>query len=298
MKKTIPLVLGLVVGFGLTVKGSDCSKTGIGLPTALYQRDAAHEVAGLVAAQAIVPLDASGLPDPTGRIGMVTIGMSNAAMIYNKWSQVMLTVGGGDKDRHPAFRIIKAALSGKTAESWSVQTNNVWATAKTRTIQAGLTIPQVQAAAVMMTQKYPRVVYSGSTGHPMTEAQVRAVIDNLVFHFPNVRVVYLSGLNYTGYSDDPALSFSDRERAPEPYVHNDSILLASLVTSGGFPVWVDFTDLWADGVTPNPLTGLSYACGDVAVDGVHPSKTGGQKLGYFLRDRWEVDPVTRGWMFK
>lgn len=281
----------LLLGLPLWSEAKNCTITGIGLTPSTYVRAGAHTTAGLAAKVSIVPRTASGTPSPSGLIGMIGIGMSNAKQAQTKFYQIMQVTFGGDPDRHPAFRFILAAQNGKSAESWSVAGDAVWATAQTIVVNTGLTKWQVQAAHVMMTQKYPL------TSGGMTAGQVQQILANLVAEFPNIQIIFLSGINYTGYSNDPALPLVDQTRAPEPFPHDDSLVLAGQV--GLVPQWTDFTDLWADGTTPNPLTGLTYVCADIESDGVHlVASTGAKKVGYSLRDRWKADPVTQGWMFQ
>ena len=69
---------------------------------------------------------------------MIGIGMSNAGIIQNRFQQILFVTNKGDANRHPAFRYARASQNGKTAESWSVATNPVWAVAQTREAQVGL----------------------------------------------------------------------------------------------------------------------------------------------------------------
>jgi len=267
-----------------------------GLDPSTYVRSQAHEDAGVLAAADITPVLADGTPDATnGVAALISIGMSNCGVVSSRYTTVMFTQGGGDPDRHPRYRFVSGKMNQKTAESWSVVTDVCWSNAINEVSLAGLAVPQIQAAWIMMTQKYPRFDYAA-----MSEAQIRAIIDNLLVHFPEVKLVYLSGLNYTGYSNNPELGYDDFERAPEPFVHDDSILLENIVTAqANLPVWCDFYDMWADGENVNPLTGLFYVPADLEVDGVHPEgATGGLKMANYLKARFKADVVTDGWMWQ
>jgi lysophospholipase L1-like esterase len=269
-----------------------------GLSPSDYVRSSEHEDAGFLASADITPRLANGTPDDSGIVGMISLGMSNAGIVSNRFSQLMFLTGGGDPDRHPAFRWVQGTQNSKTAESWSNPNDSCWANALGKVTTAGLAVPQIQAAWIMMTQKYPNVVYSGSTGAPMTETQMRTIVDNLLDVFPAVKALYISGLNYTGYSNNPELSFADRERAPEPHVHDDSILLTEMVLADDLPVWTDFYDFWANGEMANPLTGLLYTLADLTSDGVHPSIDGTIKMASSLKARFKADPVSAAWMFQ
>ena len=106
-----------------------------------------------------------------------------------------------------------------------------------------------------MTQKYPRITSQRDDGGagPGHCRQPRAAVSEY-------QIGVALGPATPSHSDDPLLSLSDRERVPEPYAHDDSLLMESLVELGGFPVSTDFVDLWADGMTPNPTTGVFFTC--------------------------------------
>lgn len=276
------MILALIVSLAVSAVQSDCARTSIGLAQSDYVRAAAQTTAGLAAKAGIVRRDATGQPSATGKGGFLMLGMSNAKLVGDRFRGFY----HHDPQRVPWMTFISGAVNGQTASDWADPTDPAWADAAQEVKYRGFTAPQIQAVALVLTQKEP--LRNGA----MTEAHVRAIVANVKDKYPNVAVVTLSGINYTGYSDDP------QNRAPEPFIHNDSILLASLARTGGFPVWVDFVDWWADGVTANPFTGLSYVCADLKLDGVHPSEQGQDKIAVNLLGRWKLDPVFAGWMFQ
>lgn len=259
----------------------DCTRTSVGLAPSDYVRVAEHTDAGLLVKAGIVRRDGLGQPSPTGRIALVIGGMSNARIVGLRQRSLHLN----DVARFPGSEIVVGAQDGQTANAWADPNNPAWSAMAHDIANRGLTSLQVQAFHFTLTQKEP-LTYGA-----MTEAQVRAVVNNVAAKYPNVKVLMLSGLAYTGYS-------TEVNRAEEPFIHDDSILLASLVTAGGFPIWTDFTDLWADGTTPNPLTGLFYICTDYEIDGIHPSTQGRNKIAMNVMGRWKADPVFRGWLYQ
>ena len=261
----------VLVALAAPAFGANCVATSTSLLPSTYTRSAETLAAGLAALALVEPLDAAGLPSPTGKRGLLLIGMSNANQ-----------VGGGvrnwyhqDTRRDPKTVYVNGAQNGKAALEWANPADVAWTTAAALVTQGGMTPLQIQWAHVVMAIKYP------ATNGPMTEAHVRMIVDHLLLTYPNIRGIWLSGLNYMGYSTS-TLSL-------EPYVHGDSLLMASLV--GTLPVWSDFLDWWSPGAAPNPVTGLAWACGDAQKDGVHPAITGRSRLGLLVMDRWRVDPV-------
>ncbi len=283
----VGVVAWLSLGLPCAARAQNCAATSIGLHSSTYVRTDTTTETGVAAASAIEPLDSRGLVDlESGRVVMIGIGMSNA----NRVGGVLQTKLTNAKAPwvSPLFRYVNGAKDSRTAPEWADDTDRygAWAHVAKQLMTKNLSALQVQAAHVVMTMKNPRV------DGPMTEAHMRDIISILLDRYPNVRVVWLSGISYTGYS--LGLPPPDGDRAPEPFVQQDSLLLASLV--GTFPVWTDFYDQWSDGKVPNPVTGLAWHCADVIDDGVHPSGVGRTQLANYLIARWRDDPVTEGWM--
>jgi hypothetical protein len=294
------IVLAAMLGASTSVyAAADCSLTSLsaaglaGGPIA-YVRSAVKGDEGYQAAQQIVPRDTAGNPSTSGKVGFLMIGNSNARTTHIFYRQVYLA---DTTRRLSTFVPIQAAQAGKTATEWADPAGVAWTTTATNVAGFGIASLQVQAAHVMMTEQSP------ATRGAMREAQLRQIVANLLANYPNVKMVWFSPMNYTGYSGTYTL-------APEPFINHDAALMAQLVDAPDWPVWVDFLDLWADGVNAHPQTGLSYACADVAqADGVHPyspsstemiavgyAPRGAHKMALSLHDRWMADPLTARWM--
>lgn len=288
--RSLLIVVVSISALPSTVFGQNCSNTSVGLQPSTYQRSAAHLNKGLAIAAGIRPID--------GKIGLVGIGMSNAK-IYNKGlAQYFLRPS---PVRNPALIFVSIAEDGHTAKEWSQVDHPVWERGFSFITKAKLRPDQIQAAHIYMTNALPH------ENGEMNSAHLEAIVLNTKHHFPNLKVVYLSPIGYTGYAEP-----KKQLRVPVAMVHRDSLLMAEMVEQDvAWPpgVWVDFLDIWADGINPNPRTanvympnGISYQCVDVS-DGVHPSwgtldpLTGNVEVGASVWGRWLVDPVAR-WMFR
>jgi hypothetical protein len=270
----------------------DCTRTSIngsgGLPLepSTYFRSAAKLDALLNAVALIEPLDASGTPSETGKVCELLIGMSNAqdyGSALESWLEK-------EPYKSPRYVYVNGAKPNMTATEWANPAHGAWTHAANKLAGHGCAPPQVQVAHVVMTQREP------ATNGGMTDAQMRAIVANVVTKYPNTRWAELSGITTTIVSNDT--------RAPEPFVHDDSILLgggrfandtvvSGIVDAGGWPVPVDFRDLWSLGPTPNPLTGFRWFCSDVlSTDGVHPTQGAGKaRVALHLIDQWRADWV-------
>ncbi len=276
----------IVISGGGPVVASDCTKTSYpGIVASDYVRSAAHTDAGLLAKAEIVHRDAAGNPSAAGKIALLTIGMSNCKVV----ADAVYNAHKNDPLKFPGSIIVNGCFNGQTANNFANPNDPVWADVASAVAYRGLTNLQVQAVWIVMTQKEP-LTYGA-----MTEFQLRDDIAyNVKAKYPNVVVGLLSPLTYMGYSDDGVNS----TRLPEPYVHDDSIMMASIVEAGGWPFYVMFHDQWSNGLIANSRTGQTWACTDVLADGIHPSDSGKRKLRDLFLTRTKADPVFTGWLWQ
>lgn len=257
-------------------------------------RPAAHEAAGVAIANQVVPLDDRGVPDPSGRIVMIGIGMSNA---YQEFSAFQ-ALAGLDSSINPSLILVNGAQPGLTAEYWIDPNANTWIVVNQRLAAAGVTPEQVQVAWVKNTR-------TGSSAFPanaqLLQSDLKAIVRNLKIHYPNVKLAYLSSRTHsyiywdglspepdafeTGFAvkwliesqinDDPELNFDPaRGAVVAPYLS-----------------WSAY--LWANG--PNPRSdGLVWLQEDLMVDCTHPSSNGELKVAQLLMGFFKNDTTT-GW---
>src|SRR5262249_2836461 len=104
--------------------------------------------------------------------------------------------------------------------------------------------------------------------------------------FPNLRVAYLSSRIYGGYN-----TAGIRRGNPEPFAYETAFSVRWVIQdqiksakggkiSGPVLLWGPY--LWADGIIPRKSDKLVWERQDLAQDGVHPSKVGGQKAAKLL----------------
>lgn len=258
---------------------------------------AAHLKAGIALAKKIVPLDAEGQPSSSGKIVLISVGMSNTTMKF----QAFQRLAAQQHDLNPNLVLVDGAQGGQVAWITSKAGAPFWDVVDQRLKAAGVTRAQVQAAWVLQANPGPRDDFQVE----MKDLQ-RGITGTLqVMHdrFPNLRVAYLSSRTYGGYATSPL--------NPEPYAYESGFAVKWVIADqiAGKPElnydpakgavrapWVEWGPyLWADGVKPNKL-GLSYVREDYSdADGTHPAPSGRMKVANRLLEFFKSDPTSRAW---
>lgn len=285
---------------GLTPLTDLMDGTYLGVPGGLYpggvnMRPPAHDAAGLVAASAVVPLDAAGSPDSEeGRVGFVTLGYSITASAH----EAFLAQAASDPDVDPRVVFADGTLGGQVLELAVDPDAPYWAHVEQRVGDAGLTNEQVQVAWIQQST----VTFGPFPAHAhVYQALLGAFVQIAHDRFPNLRIAYLSGNAYGGYvSVVPA----------EPTGFEGGFAIRGLIEEqiagapglnpdpGRGPVeapWLAWGPyFWADGDRPR-ADGLRWTCADFLEDGLHPSAQGAAKLGAQLREFLRTDATARPW---
>ena len=247
----------------------------------------------------IQPLDAAGGPAADGRIVLVSISMSNATQEFSRFKQI----ADADPQKSPRLTIVDCAQGGQAMAEWVNPKAPPWAEAERRLERAGFTPAQVQVAWIKLANKAPRGDLE--THGRKLQRDTLAVIQNAKARFPNLRIAYLSGRIYGGYSNRPL--------NPEPFAYESAFPVRWLIQDqiAGDPalkydsergakavkapllLWGPY--LWADGVTPRKSDQLVWKREDLGPDGTHPSQTGRNKVAGMLLKFFKEDPLAKSW---
>ena len=273
-----------------------------GFPGGLYPGGASkpplgHAIDGLRAATQVVPRDAQGQPDPAGKIAVLSIGMSNAAIHWNQFIQL----GSADPLRRACVQLVQGAQGGIPAEDMDDPGDPYWLQVIPQKLAAaGASAQQVQVLWMLQANRMPTGAFPA---HAQTlRDQMASILRIARDTFPNARVAYLANRIYAGYATTSL--------NPEPYAYEQGFAIRWLIESqiGGDPTlnfdpakgpveapwlaWGPYT--WADGLVPNSK-GLTWVCGDFNPDGTHPSTQGAQKNVGFLLDFMHAEPTALTW---
>jgi hypothetical protein len=259
-------------------------------------RPDAHEVAGQREAALVVPRDAAGAPDPDGKIGFISIGMSNTRNHF----QAFGALAANDPLRDPRVAIVNTAQGGQPAESMLAPDAPYWDFVAARLAQAQVAPAQVQVIWFLQANAGPSGTFPA---HAETlRDQFRTILDIARDKYPNARLAFVAARIYAGYATTGL--------NPEPYAYEQAFANKWLVRDqiAGNPdfnfdpdqgevhvpwlAWGPY--MWADGLTPRS-DGLTWECADFQQDGTHPSAQGATKVGAALLAACHGDTTMACW---
>lgn len=245
----------------------------------------------------IRPLDQQGRPAEDGRIGLISISMSNATQEFSRFKQL----ADADDLKSTRVAVVDCAQGGQTMARWADPSANCWTEALHRLQNARVSPEQVQVAWVKLANAGP----SGELkdhGRQL-ERDSRLVLTNLKRRFPNLRVAYLGSRIYGGYADG--------RLNPEPYAYEGAFAVRWLIHSqmkstpelnfddtigevkSPLLLWGPY--FWGDGTTPRKADSLVWERSDFVGDGTHPSDSGRQKVAEQLLKFFQTDPQAKQW---
>lgn len=258
-----------------------------------------HLAAGL--AQTVQPLASDGSPSDSGKIGFISVGMSNAALEFNAF----LRLANDDPAKNTAVVIVNGAQGGWTSNKLADNPNaEFWQVLDERLAGSGLTPAQVQV--VWLKEARGGVKNEPFPQEPQIfQAQLNSIVQILQSRYPNLKQLYLSSRIYGGYATGPL--------NPEPIAYHSGFSVKWLIEAqiNGDPAlnfdsaqgevtapWLAWGPyLWADGLTPRS-DGLTWACSEFADDGTHPGDPARDKVADMLLDFFKTDEVAREWFLE
>jgi hypothetical protein len=243
-------------------------------------RPAQHDTDGVTFASEIQPLDSNGNPSPTGKYVFIAIGESIAQQPFFEFT----ALAGVDPSVNPNLVLVNGATGGATASLLALPNNNFWNVIMNDYLpNAGVTAKQVVAAWVNDLNGGP----SGTFPSDMTKLQgnFESIAQNLLIKFPNIKIVYFSSANYTGYSNgiknlsnEPwsyEAGFATKN-AIQDQINGNANLNYNPANGPVLAPWIDWGPYyWANGMLPRS-DGLVWTCQDLQGDGTHPSTVAGR----------------------
>ena len=322
-----PLVSAAAVAITCAVAGAatPINDLGAGLylnqyPGGLYPggsnlMPAPHATLGASRAASVVPLNAQGQPDPTGKFVFLSVGMSNTSqefsglndpVMFQPWTFM------GQAASHPAVNhssmvMFNGARGGQTSSTWDQPTDANYARVATELQQNALSEAQVRVAWLKVANANPTssLPNANADANQLVQ-QMGNILRAMNVRYPNLEQVFISSRIYAGYATTTL--------NPEPYAYESGFAVKRVIEaqinqmSGGgidplagdlnansvapWVAWGPYT--WADGTNPRS-DGLVWLQSDLQADGTHPSQAGQTKVGRLLMRHFINSPLTNDW---
>jgi len=257
---------------------------------------AAHAAAAKAEAEKIQPVDGEGKPSKTGKVVLLSIGMSNTTQEFSRFLQLQ----GARRGDGSTLSIVDGAQGGQAAAQWNTPEARPWSEAERRLGAAGVTPQQVQIVWIKQA-----LIRQGQFGaFPAHAKKLQEEMKKIVLiaraKYPNLRIAYLSSRIYAGYAKS--------ELNPEPYAYEGAFSMRWLIqdqikgdqelafgTDGKAPLLLWGPYLWGDGVNARKSDGLVWNESDFGRDGTHPSDSGRDKVAQMLQKFFKADPYVGKW---
>lgn len=248
--------------------------------------------AAMESAKSIQPLDSDGKPSADGKIVLMSIGMSNTTMEYQRFKQL----ADADPAKGKHLLIVDGAQGGQDAVQWDTTRttgeHNPWLGASQRLTIAGASPKQVQVIWLKQAMAGPSRFGEFPKHADVMKQHVESAIALAKEKFPNLKLVYLSSRIYAGYATTPL--------NPEPYAYEGAFAMRGVIDDqmkgdlqSPIVLWGPY--LWADGVKGRQMDDLVWKPEDFAKDGTHPSASGQKKVADLLLKFFKSDPTAKPW---
>ena len=257
--------------------------------------DPTHHSYGVSLAQTVQPLDSNGNPNPNGKYVLLTIGHSNTQDVSGE----LVTLATSEPTKNPNLVFVNGATGSSSADElqdpssyfWSLMTNNYLP-------NAGVSPQQVEIVWLN------DVDVSHPPSIPALRAMLETIARNLLSKFPNTKMLYLSSVNYTAYSNGL------KNSQPEPPAYEAGLSMKAVIQDqingvgninynpANGPVvapWASWAAYyWTNGLLGRS-DGLTWSCQDNIGDGVHPATSGRVKAAAQLLNFMKTDDTAIPW---
>lgn len=279
----------------------DLSGNYLTFPGRLYDgsntRPSAHNTAGIAAAAEVIRRDTSGNSSPSGKIGLMSIGMSNTKQEFGAFMDhidALQALGTVDN----RIEGINAAQGGYDLDTWTDPDHDAWSRIAGLLSTKSMTAAQVQVIWLKQAHAYPWLTGTMDEfpEHALVvQDEIITVCQIALEKFPNLKQVFISSRCYS-YTEDMDISPS-----PEPWSYEEGFgakwaiqdYIDGSLTDMPWIAWGPY--LWCNGANVRS-DGKAWELEDVRPDDLtHPSDIGKEKVADWLEEFFLNDATTTPW---
>src|SRR4030095_15007563 len=184
-------------------------------PDGKNSRPSAHNEAGVALGATVQPVDRDGKPSCSGKIVMISIGMSNASRAFSQF----IRLAEADARKNPSLLMIDAARNGAAATEIAVPFGDYWIHVDRRLQRCEISTAQVQV--VWLKTALARESRGFPENAQLLQRTLRSIVGILRTKFPQLKLVYVSSRTYGGYSES--------DLSPEPSAYESAFAVKWLI---------------------------------------------------------------------
>jgi hypothetical protein len=277
----------------------------------------AHVAVGVARAKNISPLNANGIRSASGKIVLLSIGMSNTShefcgtdITVSCWAETFMGQAAVDPAVNKStLTIVNGAQGGMDAQYWTSPTAATFDVVRDdRLKKLGVTERQVQVVWLKEADAGPHFQLPEVNADAYAlETRLGSIVRALKARYPNLQQVFVTSRSYAGYATSTL--------NPEPYAYESGFSVKWLIqaqidqmrsgsvadTRAGdlnydnVAPWIAWGPYpWANG-TKARSDGLQWQPADFMIDGTHPSASGRAKIGAMLLSFFKSSQFTACW---
>ena len=164
-------------------------------PNGKNSRPSAHAQAGVALGATVQPVDRDGKPSTSGKVAMVSIGMSNTSREFSEF----IRLANADPRKNPSLVMIDAAQDGANARNIAVPCGDYWSHVDRRLQGSKISAAQVQIVWLKTALGHEPRGFPEKT--LLLQGALRSILEILRTQFAQLKLVYLSSRIYGGFSE-------------------------------------------------------------------------------------------------
>lgn len=251
-----------------------------------------HHSDGVAIAQSI-----AAMPGP---YVMISIGQSASEQAFNQ----LIEEYNADPERNPSLIVVDGAEGGGTANSWTKKSSGFWTQLISYSLpSAGVTASQVVAAWVNDVNSQQGATFPGDAQE--LQANYEAIAQLLLQFFPNIKMMFFSSMNYTGYSQGITNTLPEPQAfesafgakwAIQDQINGNPKLNYNSANGPVLAPWMGWGFYyWGNGLIPRS-DGITWSCQDLDSDGLHPAPPLGHiKIADYLLNWFKTADLSAPW---
>jgi hypothetical protein len=259
-----------------------------------------HDSDGLAIAQGIQPLDASGSPDPDGSYVLVSIGESASQSPFDQF----IEEANADPQKNPSLVIVDGADAGAVASDWASSSSEYWTQLISYSLPfEGVTAQQVVAAWVDDVNSQAGATFPGDA--QLLQGNYESIAQLLLQFFPNIKMMFFSSMNYTGYSQGISTTLPEPQAyesafgakwAVQDQIDGDPNLNYNAANGPVLAPWMGWSFYyWGNGLIPRS-DNITWSCQDLYDDGLHLANPVGYiKVAQYLLNWFKTTDLSAPW---